>query len=88
MKHRLIGIRIIHTAASDRIAAEAELLRRRFSLSDVTLPAELKKRIDTLRYHRKQSETACFHIGSVNMCRPYAAKTDDKYNSLTATITV
>ena len=70
--------------ASDKIAVEAELLRRWSSLPYVALPVELKKRIDTLRYHKKRNESIRFHIGSVNMCRPYVAKTDDIYNFLTA----
>jgi len=70
--------------ASDKIAVEAELLKRWHSLPYTSIPAEHKKRIDTLRYHKKRNKSIRFHIGSVNMCRPYVAKTDDIYNFLTA----
>lgn len=68
--------------AADKTAVETELLKRWNSLPYTELSTELKDRIDTSRYHKKRNKSIRFHIGSVNMCQPYVAKTDEIYNFL------
>lgn len=70
--------------ASTGIAVETELLKRWNSLPYTALTPDLKYTLTKERYQNKRNESIRFHIGFINMCRPYVTKTDDVCKFLTA----
>lgn len=68
--------------ASEKEAIESELLKRWKSKPYSGLDADLKKQISAARYHKKRNTSIRFHIETVNMCPPYAAKIDKVFDFL------
>ncbi|MBO4989917.1 MAG: hypothetical protein J6D37_06255, partial [Clostridia bacterium] len=60
--------------AADKLGVENELIKRLSEIPSVTLSPVEKKRNSSIRNY----------MSSVNMCPPYAAKTNDVYNFLIA----